>query len=140
MAFESHDSLVSEVISLPIAGLESEHTLNSQVGNTTHPSILPLPLNVPRIFHVLPEQSGTFGTVVDSSSLLEQHRLGEKHEYLAMVESRGHLTDGHEEQFPRSNHVHNPLRVLEDFYHHLFLGLWSGFPFRVCTRMNLHQK
>ena len=48
------------------------------------------------------------------------------------------LTDSHEEQFPRSNHVHNPFRVLEDLHHHFFLGLRGRFPFGVRTRVNLH--
>ena len=64
-------------------------------------------------------------------------------------------TDGHEQQFARSDHIHNPFCVLEDLYHHLFLcfrrGLWGLFvkislkdrrrptnlAFRVSTRVNL---
>ena len=138
MAFESHASLVSEVISLPIAGSESEWGSASHAEDTTHPSILLRLVNVPRTFHALPGQSGIVGTVADSSSPLGQLHLRKKHYFLVKLELHGQLTDCHEEQFPRSNHAHDPFRVLEYFYHHLLLSLWSGFSFRVRTRVNLH--
>ena len=106
-------------------------------GNRTHPSTLPLPLNVPRTFHAPPEQNGIVGIVVGSSSLWGRLRLRENKCRTRFRLCR-RLANGHEEQFSRSNHVYDPFRVLEYLHHHLFLGLWGGFPFGVRTRVNLY--
>ena len=76
IALESQASLASDVISLPIARIQSERT-SVLWGKIIYLSTLPQLLNVHHIFHVPPGQSGIVGTVVGSSSLEGRHHLRE---------------------------------------------------------------